>query len=124
MVPLQPLVAELKTGLKEELLIQSSVTPRFSVQICLICVLWKTPLFDEEILSSLGGPLRQLFPHCLFFSSFEFLGLLLISHSCHVFSRQICVVVQERLFPRKSMKELSFNLFMVLFSNLLLDLLK
>lgn len=68
MVPLQPLVAELKTGSKEELLIRSSVAPRFSVEICLICILWETPLFDKEIFSSLGGPLRQLFPRSFSFS--------------------------------------------------------
>lgn len=63
------------------------------MQICLICFIRETPLLDKEILSSLGGPLRQLFPRSCFLFIFEFLGLLLISHACHVFSRQICVAV-------------------------------
>lgn len=89
-MPLQPLVAELKTSSKEELSVSSSEAPRFSVQICLICFLWEKPLFDKEILSSLGGPSRQLFSRSLLLI-FGLLGLLLISHSCH--SRQIRAVV-------------------------------
>lgn len=63
MMPPQPLAAELKTSSKEELLIPRSVAPRFSVQIGLICISQETPLFDREILTFLGGPSRQPFPH-------------------------------------------------------------
>lgn len=74
MVLPQPLAAELKTNSKEKLLIPRSVAPRFSVQICLICISWETPLFDKAILTFPGGPLRQPFPRPLSFSSWSFLG--------------------------------------------------
>lgn len=75
MVPPQPLAAELEMSSKGELLIPSSAAPRFSVQFCLICFSRETPLFDKEILTFLGGPLRQAFPAVSFLFILEFLGL-------------------------------------------------
>lgn len=61
MVPAQPLAAELKLSSEEELLLLRSVAPRFSVQICLICISRETLLLDKEILNFPGGPSRHLF---------------------------------------------------------------
>lgn len=103
-MPPQPLAAELKTSSKEELLIPSSGAPRFSVQICLICISRETPLFDKEILTFPGLPRgslsRGLFPFHLGVP-----WLFLIAHSCHAFGRQtVCSCSRTTCFPENRWK--------------------
>lgn len=96
-------------------MIPSSVAPRFPVPICLISILRKTRFFSEEILRSLGGPLRQLFLRSFHprvsWAAFDFTFLSCFQYTDTCSLRIGCFLDNQ----------LSLSLLMILISNFLIE---